>query len=242
MDQSNCLSGYTIVFDLDGTLVDTAPDLIGALNHTLIASGFGPVPDMAVSDLIGSGAKAMIRAGLNHQKAGPGEQDIDRMFDVFLDHYLKNIAIKSKPYPGCERALSRLEDAGAILCVCTNKKQNLAEELLHRLGLSDRFASIVGADSVPQRKPDGRHILTTIERARGDQGIAVMIGDSLTDERAAHGAGLPFILCPFGYGPIGPEPIGHRTVLNSYDDLTADYIVQEFGNYAATASRDASDV
>lgn len=242
MASTRALDGLTIVFDLDGTLVDTAPDLIGALNHTLTTSGLRTVPDMAVSELIGSGAKAMIKAGLAHQNAELPDDQIDDMFTTFLDFYIENIAIDSRPYEGCEAALSKLTSAGATLAVCTNKRQNLADTLLLKLGLADRFEAIVGADSVPNRKPDPGHIREAIRRAGRSQSDAIMVGDSLTDERAAHGAGLPFILCPFGYGPVDETPPGHRFVLKRYADLTGEMALQITEAYAATVSRDTSDV
>ncbi|MEO1476872.1 MAG: HAD-IA family hydrolase [Pseudomonadota bacterium] len=234
-------SSFTVVFDLDGTLVNTAPDLIAALNHTLRDAQFRTVPDMAVSELIGSGAKAMIKAGLKHQAADVSETDLDAMFDVFLEHYLQNIAVESRPYDGCLSALDRLTDAGLTLAVCTNKKQNLAEELLKTLDMHARFSAIVGADSVPNRKPDPGHIQAAIKRSNGQIDKAIMIGDSLSDERAAHAAGLPFLHCPFGYGPIDLHPAGHRTVLNKFDDLDVSFIRRSLDDYAATASRDVSE-
>ncbi|MEM9667281.1 MAG: HAD hydrolase-like protein [Pseudomonadota bacterium] len=239
---SQPLRSFTIIFDLDGTLVHTAPDLVRALNHALIGAGLRGVPDMAVSDLVGSGARAMIEAGLAHQGADVTKQDIDAMFDVFLDYYVQNIAIESRPYKGCEDVLTQLAEAGATLCVCTNKKQVLAEELLRVLGLTDRFASIVGADSVPNRKPDPGHIIEAVSRAGGHLQNAIMIGDSVTDERAAHGAGLPFILCRFGYGPILAEPPAYRTTIDDFGGLTTTLVISTIEAYAATASRDFSSV
>ncbi|MEM8634170.1 MAG: HAD hydrolase-like protein [Pseudomonadota bacterium] len=226
MAQLKLLDGFTVVFDLDGTLVDTAPDLIGALNQTLTNNGLNSVPDMAVSDLIGSGARTMIKAGLSHQNIHLPEGRIDNLFETFLEIYIENIAVRSRPYEGCEAALSRLTGAGATLVVCTNKKQNLADELLEALDMARWFKSVVGADSVPNRKPDPGHLLSAISGVGGDRSRAVMVGDSVTDERAAHSAELPFILCPFGYGPIEVEPLGRRVSFSTYADFSAELVLR----------------
>lgn len=214
------LEKVTVVFDLDGTLVDTAPDLLSALNHTLEKFDFVSVPAEAAYSLIGHGAKAMIRAGLLHQEAEIDEFQIEVMFDVFLEHYIQNIAVASRPFPGCVAALERLAAAGAKLAVCTNKRQNLAEALLEALDLSQHFAAIVGADSVPSPKPDGGHIRETLSRAGHKAGTAIMIGDSETDEKAARDAELPFVFVPMGYGPISDQTRLQGCVLNHYDDLS----------------------
>ncbi len=211
------LSGCAIVFDLDGTLVDTAPDLIAALNHCLAGSGYPQVPAQAVRGMIGQGAKAMIRQGLEQGGAPAGADLVEALFPLFLDYYAANIAARSLPYPGCADMLGELAEAGAILAVCTNKTQRLADLLLSELGLASRFAAIVGADSVPNRKPHGGHILETLRRAGSDaRPRRAMVGDSETDEKAALHAGLPFIFCPFGYGPIKPEAPAKRTVLEGW--------------------------
>ena len=218
------LEGISLVFDLDGTLVNTAPDLQAALNHVLQKYGYNPVLPEVSDKLIGNGAKAMLRAGLTHQRVQPDEGKVDLMFEDFLAYYAENIDIYSAPYPGCVACLDRLSQAGATLSVCTNKKQFLADQLLNSLGLADRFEAIIGADSVPHRKPDAGHILATLKAANGEKANAVMIGDSQTDEKAAHNAGLPFIFVPFGYGPISDDASNRHTLVN-YDHLTAELVI-----------------
>lgn len=218
------LKNHTIVFDLDGTLVHTAPDLLNALNRALSISNFKTVPAEAAYGMIGLGAKAMIRAGIAHQNAIADEALVDGLFDIFLEYYEANIAEHSQPYPGCRTALERLGAAGATLAICTNKRQGLADRVLASLSLTEYFAAVVGADSVTHPKPAGEHLTDTIHRAGRPLMNCLMIGDSQTDETAADNAGLPFLFVPFGYGPIGPDRTGERTILNHYDDLSVDMI------------------
>ncbi len=166
----------------------------------------------------------MLRAGLTQQGVTLGDEKVDLMFADFLTHYAENIDVYSAAYPGCIACLERLSRAGATLSVCTNKTQSLAERLLNRLGLADRFAIIIGADSVSKCKPDAGHILATLAAIDGDPGKAIMIGDSQTDERAALNAGLPFIFVPFGYGPISDDASSRHTLVK-YDHLTAELVI-----------------
>jgi len=220
------LSGICIVFDLDGTLVNTAPDLQATLNHVLESHGYEPVSAETTQTIIGHGAKAMLRSGLSIQGLDLPDDEIDLMFEAFLVHYAENIDTHSAPYPGCLEALIRLSKAGATLAVCTNKTQVLADHLLQKLGMTQYFATIKGADSVPNRKPHAGHILETLKSANGQPDRAIMIGDSDTDERAAHNAALPFLFVPFGYGPIEETPQMARHILEDFNHLSADLVIQ----------------
>ncbi|HPF22998.1 MAG TPA: HAD-IA family hydrolase [Hyphomonas sp.] len=213
------LDGWTVVFDLDGTLVDTAPDLLNALNHVLTHAGLEAVDLQTVATMIGHGAKAMIRKGMEHQGKTPGELELEGLFARFLVYYSEHIAVGSRPFDRAPEVLDELAAAGAILAVCTNKKQDLSDQLLRELGLAPRFASIIGADSVPSKKPDGDHIVRTVRAAGGDPARAIMVGDSRTDERAARNAGLPFIFVPFGYEAESVEAIGADAVVTHYSLL-----------------------
>ncbi|MCL4165007.1 UNVERIFIED_CONTAM: hypothetical protein GTU68_065059, partial [Idotea baltica] len=195
----NAFEGWTIVFDLDGTLVDTAPDLLNALNHVLDKTGHKPVPMDAIHSMIGSGAKAMIRKGLSAQDASLPDEEIAALWHDFIAHYTANMTVGSRPFPGVVETLETLASEGAILAVCTNKLQVLSDKLLDALDLQRHFASVVGADSVPNHKPHGDHILLTINAAGGMPARAIMVGDSQTDKKAARNAGLPFVFVPFGY-------------------------------------------
>ena len=152
------------------------------------------------------------------------------MFEEFLVYYTANIDTYSAPYPGCEDALERLSKAGATLAVCTNKKQALADHLLQKLDMTKYFSAITGADSVPNRKPNAGHILETLKSANGRVGRAIMIGDSDTDERAAHNAALPFLFVPFGYGPIEKDPQITRHILERFDHLSVDLVIRLLAN------------
>ena len=193
------LNDWTLVFDLDGTLVESAPDLMGALNHVLIREGL-PAADLAdVRQMIGHGAKAMIAKGL----AAAGEPEdpdrVDRLWPDFLAHYEANIAVHSHAYEGCEAALDGLSEAGARLAVCTNKMQALSDRVLRELDLLRRFSVVLGSDSVPRRKPDGDHIARCVRATGGDMTRTIMVGDSQTDFGAARDAGVPFVFVTFGY-------------------------------------------
>jgi len=215
------LAEWTIVFDLDGTLVDSAPDLLNATNHVLALAGRRSITLDQIRYMIGSGAKAMIRQGFELTGAPADEREIDALWDPFIDHYKANIAVDSTLFPDCERALKALQGLGATLAVCTNKQEALARQVLEELGIAPLFAACLGADSVPERKPNGDHILLTLEAAGRPAEKAIMIGDSQTDEKAARNAGLPFIFVPFGYGPGTPDQVHAAAVVNRYSDMIA---------------------
>lgn len=215
------LDGWTIVFDLDGTLVETAPDLLEALNHVLAIEGLAPVELDAIREMIGHGAKAMIRQGASSQSVDLSDKRIDTLWTEFISYYAAHIAIGSHAFEGVTDALLTLQNKGATLCVCTNKTQALSDQLLSALMLDGFFACIVGADSVPDRKPNGDHILRTITAAGGSNTHAIMVGDSRTDERAARNAELPFIFVPFGYEAESVDQIGADAVVTHFSDLVS---------------------
>ena len=209
------LEGATIVFDLDGTLVDTAPDLTNALNHALKLHGYGTVVPGLVREAVGRGAPAMIYEALGI------ESGTDAILRDFLIHYEANIARLSRPFPGAVALLERLKNRGAILAVCTNKRVRLANSLLEALELDHHFATIAGRDTFETSKPHPGHLLGTIAASGGDPGRAVMVGDSTADIQAAHGAGIPSILVSFGYSPPPPEGPRATAAIDSFDALEA---------------------
>ena len=215
------LAGWTIVFDLDGTLVDTAPDLLNATNHVLRLAGRDPISLPQIRSIIGSGAKAMMRQGFQLTGAAAEENDIEALWEPFIEHYRANITADSHLFAGCHDVLLTLQDRGATLAVCTNKLTKLADQVLDELGVASLFAACYGADSVPERKPHGDHILLTVEAAKGDPARAIMIGDSQTDEKAALNAGLPFIFVPFGYGPGTRDQVRAAAVVEDYSLMIA---------------------
>ncbi|EDQ33533.1 2-phosphoglycolate phosphatase, prokaryotic [Hoeflea phototrophica DFL-43] len=215
-----------VIFDLDGTLIDTAPDLIASLNHVMDLSGHAHVAFEDITWLVGQGALAMIeRAWSLHGHPASPEQ-LHTAFDAFLVHYANNMPGQSQPYPGLVAALDRLEAAGMQLAVCTNKTEALARRLLDRLDLTSRFAAITGGDTFAVKKPHGDHILGTIEKAGGSVGNAVMIGDSINDILAAQNARIPAIGVPFGYSDKPVETFNPDVVISHFDKLEPALIKQ----------------
>ena len=191
-----------VVFDLDGTLVDTAPDLINALNFVLDREGLPPVPLQSARNMIGAGARKLIERGLELEGRAAGVADIDRLTADFIDYYAAHIADDSRPFEGLESALDDLAAQGFRFAVCTNKLEWLSKLLLDRLGLSSRFAAICGADTFGVSKPDPAILRQTIARAGGALASTVMVGDAGPDIGVARRAGVPVIGVEFGYTEI----------------------------------------
>lgn len=209
----------TVVFDLDGTLVETAPDLIDALGVSLAAEGVPPLPYEQARDLIGAGARALVERGLQVAGRDLPKARVDELHRVFLDHYGAHIADRSTPYPGMIEALAELRSQSARLAVCTNKIESLARLLLDTLDLTKEFDAIVGGDTYPVPKPDAAPLLGAIERAGGDPAHAVMVGDSITDVKAARAAKVPVVVMSFGYTEIPPRDLGGDVVIDHFDEL-----------------------
>lgn len=211
------LEGWTIAFDLDGTLVDSAPDLIGTLNRLLEKEGLPPRPVEAARHLVGHGALALLKNGFAEAGADWKEEDSKRLFEAFLADYNANIAIDTAPFPSCLDVLDRLAARGATLVVATNKRTDLSTNLMNSLGISGRFAAIVGPDIVSANKPDGAHIREAVLKVGGDPAKAVMVGDSTTDTRAAKNANIPCILVSFGYSDVPLAEMGGDITIDHYD-------------------------
>jgi phosphoglycolate phosphatase len=215
------LAGAVIALDLDGTLVDTAPDLIAVLNQILAELGHAALPLAAARSVIGHGARAMLSRGFDAAGEVPTPVEMDRLFDRFIDLYVARIAAESRPYPGVEDALDSLAAAGARLAVCTNKRTDLSLMLLGALGLKDRFAAIVGPDLAGARKPDPKHLLAAIAAAGGEARRALMVGDSRTDLDAARAAGTPVALVTFGYTETPAADLQPDALIDRFADLPA---------------------
>jgi phosphoglycolate phosphatase len=192
----------TVVFDLDGTLVDTAPDLISALNFVLDREGLPPVPLESARDMIGAGARKLIERGLELEGRSVAQEDITRLTGDFIDYYAAHIADASRPFEGLEDALDDLQTLGYRFAVCTNKLEWLSKLLLDQLGLSSRFAAICGADTFGISKPDPAILQQTIARAGGQLSSAIMVGDAGPDIGVARRAGVPVIGVGFGYTAV----------------------------------------
>ena len=204
------------LFDLDGTLVDTAPDLTNALNDVLTRRGHEPVSIESIRDSVGHGAKVMIEQAL--ARAG-ADGDVDRMLAEFLVHYEANIARESRPYPGMLAALDRLADQGATLAICTNKRESLTHLLLQKLEITNYFSAVAGRDTFAVAKPHPGHLTGTIALARGDPRRTVMIGDSDIDLSAARAASIPMIFVSFGYGAVPADGILPDAVIDDFGEL-----------------------
>jgi phosphoglycolate phosphatase len=192
----------TVVFDLDGTLVDTAPDLINALNFVLDREGMPPIPLQSARNMIGAGARRMIERGLEADDRAASVADIERMTADFVAHYAAHIADGSRPFDGLEAALDELAAHGYRFAVCTNKLEWLSKKLLDELGLSWRFSAICGADTFGVSKPDPAILQQTVARAGGELSATIMVGDAGPDVGVARRAGIPVIGVEFGYTEV----------------------------------------
>jgi len=213
------LSGATIAFDLDGTLVETAPDLIGTLNLMLAEHGLPPVPLSAARHLVGGGARRMLEHGFREAGADFDAGQAPLLVERFVEVYRDRIADESFLFEGVEAALDRLAADGARLCVCTNKRTDLSIELLERLGVLGRFDAVVGPDAVSARKPDRAHLIEAVRKAGGDPARALMVGDSDNDVNAARAAGAPVIAVSFGYTETPPTDLGADRLIDRFDEL-----------------------
>ncbi len=210
-----------IVFDLDGTLVDTAPDLISALNHVLDREGLPPVPLHAARNMIGAGARKLIERGLESEGRVMTVKEIDRMTADFIAYYAEHIADASRPFEGLEAALDDLAANGCRFAVCTNKLEWLSKRLLDQLGLSPRFAAICGADTFGVAKPDPTILKQTVARAGGDMSTTIMVGDAGTDIGVARRAGVPVIGVSFGYTEVPIAELKPDRLIHHMRDLPA---------------------
>lgn len=224
------LEGWTIAFDLDGTLVDSAPDLIGTLNRMLVEEGLPPVPMESASSLIGSGARALLVHGFEAAGAPVERAKSDELFERFLVDYAAHIADGSQPFEGVVETLERLTERGAVLVVATNKRSDLSELLLGKLDLTRHFAAIVGSDRVSARKPSGTHLKEAVAIAGRDPERAIMVGDAAPDADAAKDAGMPCILTTFGFTPTPVEDLGGDVLIDAFEDVeeAIDGILSDF--------------
>jgi phosphoglycolate phosphatase len=209
----------TAVFDLDGTLADTAHDLVATLNVILGQEGIPPLPVEEAGDMISAGGRGLLQRGFEAARREPTPDLIEELYRRFLAYYGDNLCVATRLYPGVLGALDRLEADGWRLAICTNKMQAHSVKLLDALGVAGRFAAVCGRDAFPWFKPDPRHLTLTIARAGGDLGRAVMVGDSYSDVAAARGAGVPVIAVSFGYPDRPIREHGPDLVIDHFDEL-----------------------
>jgi phosphoglycolate phosphatase len=205
-----------VAFDLDGTLADTAPDLAAALNHTLGALGRPGIDPGSVRDLVGHGARALIRKGLA-VTGSASEELVEHGFPIFLEYYGANICEGTRLFPEVDAALDALRAAGLRLALCTNKPESLTHLLLDALGWTGRFDSVIGGDTLAVRKPDPAPLHEAIARAGG--GRAAFVGDSITDADTAKAARLPFVAVSFGFSDRPVEQLGADAIIHHYSEL-----------------------
>lgn len=213
-----------IVFDLDGTLVDSAPDLVGTLNHILKDHGFRPFSIEELVPLIGAGSRALITRAFNAHQRALEPSSLDELHADFLKYYDEHLADCSSLYPGVERALDDLSEDGWIFSICTNKMEHAAKKLLEELGVASRFAAICGQDTFgapgdPIMKPDRRAYLMTAERAGGSVERSFMVGDSRTDIDTAKAVGQKIVAVDFGYSDRPIRDYGPDVVISSFSQL-----------------------
>jgi phosphoglycolate phosphatase len=213
-----------LVFDLDGTLAETAGDLIGTLNVILARENLPPVTLADGRMMVGAGARALIREGFAKGGAELPADKLEHLFHDFLDYYEAHIADHSHLFDGVTACLDQFSAAGWRLAVCTNKVEKPAVHLLQKLGVADRFAFICGQDTIfiegkAIAKPDPRVLWATIEKAGGARDNSVMVGDSVTDIRTAQAAGVPVIAVDFGYADRHVSAFNPDRVISHFDEL-----------------------
>ncbi len=208
-----------VVFDLDGTLAETAPDIMRVLNVILERETLAALPLERARELVGAGARALIERGFRVSGRPLDDETLERLFEDFLLIYAEDVASSSHLFDGALAAMDVLQAQGYVLAVCTNKPILHTRLILEHFGIADRFAAVAGRDSFPFHKPDPRHLTLTIEAAKADPNRAVMIGDSLTDIATARAAGIPCICVPFGYTDVAIETLEPDLVITHFGEL-----------------------
>jgi phosphoglycolate phosphatase len=208
-----------LVFDLDGTLADTAGDIINTLNVVLDQEGLPHIPAPEARKMIGAGAKTLIKRGFEAQGRELPPETLERLYREFIVHYDAHIAIETRLFPGVAAALDRFEAAGYFFAVCTNKLEHSSRLLLDALGVADRFRAICGQDTFKIPKPDRKIFDATIAQAGGDPSRAIMVGDSATDVATARAADAPVVAVNFGYTDQPIESFNPDKVISHFDEL-----------------------
>ena len=215
------MADRTVVFDLDGTLAETAGDLMGALNHVLSLDGIAPLPVAQARNLLGAGGRALLQRGYATAGRSLDDARLEELFRLFLGYYEEHIADHSFLFPGAVAALDRLEARGYAFAICTNKIEKTARLLLETLGVADRFRAICGQDTFAVSKPQAGALLSTIAQAGGTPERSVMVGDSVTDIMTAKAAGVPVVAVDFGYTDKPVSELGPDRVVSHFDEIDA---------------------
>ena len=209
----------TIVYDLDGTLADTAEDLVATLNWLLAREGRAPLKVENAGSLVGAGARALITRGFAASGKSLEPEKLEALFVDYLSYYSAHIMERSRLYPGVDKALAAFERAGWRQAVCTNKTESLAKLLITKLGIAERFAFVCGQDTFGVGKPDAKPLLETIAASGGARERAIMVGNSDTDIKTARAANVPVIAVDFGYADVPVEELGPDRVISHFDEL-----------------------
>jgi len=215
------MTAPTLLFDLDGTLADTALDLTETMNVILTRHGRERVPHQKVREMVGGGARKIMERGFAHTGEPASEELLDRLFQEFLDYYGDHLADHTKIFEGLVPVLETLEQRGCKLGVVTNKVEGLSHEVLGLLDLKRFFPVLIGGDTLPVKKPDPAPLFEAIDRLGGHRGKAVMVGDSPFDIDAAKNAGIPSIAVSFGYTHVPPSEMGATHLIDHYDEFLA---------------------
>ena len=209
------------VFDLDGTLVDTAPDLVDTTNVVLKARGIPEVPGEIIRDHIGVGARVMVASAMAENGIAVETVDMDAIHEEYLAHYATRLTRLSRAFPEIVAALPALKAAGVTLAVCTNKREDMARQLLAELGMMDEFVALTGGDTFAFAKPNPRHLLETIALAGGDPADTVFVGDSRIDFETAQAAKVPMVGLSYGYSDVPMHELGPDRICEPGEDIAA---------------------
>jgi phosphoglycolate phosphatase len=209
----------TLIFDLDGTIIDTAPDLLASLNAVLTRAGHRPVVPSELRNLVGHGVRKLFERAFSATGTEVTADELATYCEEFLAYYRANIARESRPFPGVPETLRSLAQRGSTLGLCTNKPQVLTELLLAELKLTHHFLAVYGSGRASANKPDPRHIYEVVDALKGDRTRAVMVGDSPVDVAAARNANIPVIVMSYGYTPTAAHALGADVVLDDFAEL-----------------------
>lgn len=208
-----------VIFDLDGTLADSAPDIAAALNGAFVEAGFAPFDLAVVKGMVGAGARTLVARALTARKPGFIPSDVDALHRSFIAHYDGQPCVATRLYPGALEALGALRARGCQLGICTNKPQALADQIVRSLGIHDVFGSVVGGRDGLALKPSAAMIGLVLNELNVPAHAAIMIGDSSADVGAARAAGLAVLVFTHGYGDRPARDLGADACLDSFHEL-----------------------